>query len=252
VLQIICEFFWQGRTTLVHAGILVNQSKFLSPIKTSSQSEVVVLDDDEDFDMDESDSRMHPVKAKRKLPFDNSPSPKILGSKARFGRGTIDEKDSHRPDVGLFSAVARSDRRQLVTSVFSETVKWIAVEPSSKVWVDKKHRAMTEDMRMIAKPVGKHMREWVFQVLFCLLTSTFTAIVSPFCGQVQGTKGDKYIVTIGTSPSCNCLGFTRQLTTKLTVLKFSWCKHILFLLSQKLGLSESPMLHQKALTEVIL
>mgnify|MGYP006950271935 FL=1 len=48
------------------------------------------------------------------------------------------------------------------------------------------------------------------------------------------------------------MAFTRQLTSKLTVLKFSWCKHILFLMSRKLPFSDSPMLHQKALTQVLL
>lgn len=76
-------------------------------------------------------------------------------------------------------------------------------------------------------------------------------IMSDAFGQVQGDKGDNYLVTIGTSPSCNCLAFTRQLTSKLTVLKFSWCKHILFVLSKKMLLSGSPMLHQKALTQVV-
>ena len=37
--------------------------------------------------------------------------------------------------------------------------------------VEKKLRAMTEDMRMVAKPVGatKRTTEWVFQVMFAKL-----------------------------------------------------------------------------------
>jgi len=132
---------------------------------------VVVSDDDDDFQMDDisrADSILLPGRAKRKLPFDDLGSPTILFSDARFGRGCIDAKDSHRQDVTSSSGIAPSQRRELVTSVFSETVKWIAVEPSSKVWLEKKLRAMTEDMRMIAKPVavGKRTREWVFQVFF--------------------------------------------------------------------------------------
>ena len=84
------------------------------------------------------------------------------------------------------------------------------------------------------------------------MRSSWFHVLSDAAGQVQGEKGDNYLVTIGTSPTCNCLAFTRQLTSKLTVLKFSWCKHILFLLSKKMLLSGSPMLHQKALTQVVL
>ena len=136
-----------------------------------SDNPVVVLsDDDEDFEINtipRADSRIAPGKAKRKLPFDNVRS-NSLSSDTRFGGGCIDANDSHRHDVGSSSGIAPSHRRQLVTSVFSETVKWIAVEPNSKVWVDKKRRAMTEDLRMIAKPVaaaGKRSKEWEFQVL---------------------------------------------------------------------------------------
>ena len=160
----------QGKHELVHQGVLVNNSKFLSPVKVSDD-QVVVVSDDDDFQMDDiplSQSRKLHGRAKRKLPFDDLRSPTILSSKARFGGGCIDAKDSHRPDVGSSSGIAKSQRRELVTSVFSETAKWIPVEPSTKVWLEKKQRAMTEDMRMISKPVapGKRCREWEFQVLF--------------------------------------------------------------------------------------
>ena len=69
--------------------------------------------------------------------------------------------------------------------------------------------------------------------------------------QIQGERGDKYVVSIGTNPTCNCPAFTRQMTSKLKVATFDWCKHILFLMSRKLGWKwDSACIHQKALTQV--
>jgi hypothetical protein len=160
---------WQGKHDLVHQGVLVNHSKFLSPIKLSADPVVVVSDDDDDFDIDDRPrvSSILPGKAKRKLPFDDVRSPHILASATHFGGGIIDANDSHRHDGASSSGIAPSQRRLLVTSVFSATVKWIPVEPSTKAWLEKKLRAEKEDMRMVAKPVGatKRTTEWAFQVI---------------------------------------------------------------------------------------
>jgi hypothetical protein len=181
-----CEFHavrvlalcWQGKHDLVHQGVLVNHSKFLSPIKLSDDPVVVLSDDDDDFEINAMPGAGSIVagRAKRKLPFHDDRSSNIVASAARFGGGLIDANDSHRHDVVSSSGIAPSQRRQLVTSVFSATVKWIAVEPSTKAWLEKKLRAMTEDMRMVAKPVGatKRTTEWVFQVMFAkLMVSCF-------------------------------------------------------------------------------
>lgn len=164
---------WQGKHDLVHQGVLVNHSKFLSPIKLSDDPVVVVSDDDDDFEIHAMPdaSPILPGRAKRKLPFADDRFSNIVASARRFGSGLIDANDSHRHDVASSSGIAPSQRRQLVTSVFSATVKWIAVEPSTKAWLEKKQRAMTEDMRMVAKPVGgtKRTTEWVFQVMFANL-----------------------------------------------------------------------------------